>query len=1360
MSNIVRQLADDNERQPSTPPVSIPLTGGISQQAPQVQPDIVQPQPVEPVQLPSPQIEAPQVVEPRRFPTVNFESNTQLFAGPSLAQRAQFRNLQIPQYQPPQNNISQEWLRRSVDANGDDIFDSTGSAFSRTVGGLFNGLGSIVFGDESDANARPMGLLNLPASLANSTARLLNLREPFPNVGMNFGDFGMGTMGGLLYTAGAVTNIPRGIASDIGRAGAATLEALNLDPLDINFSQVDWGQALRSAANTAITIGSLGGLRNTIPNTAAAQRRTADFLRLTGGENPYAYTWRAFVGQDLSPLDTNAEGTPFNPFAMVTEGGIEQLELATGLIFNPNNWTPQRRSEILNQINERSNTSNPFELPLALVADLVLDPTGPLLDSARFLSSRLTRQVNVNPNALAVRNPSSFNPDWEPAININARPVGTRAQTPRMTSVPDVNFTAVGVVPDRQLYESVFAPGLPDGISVEVPAIRGYDTTTALLPSNTVDLGRAEIITDSAIVYSPQVMPSDITSYISRTRVARPIDVVRLDATVRTVPQRSQLVRAYIPGVPVTNNVRLLNAVTEAVPTEQLNRFLSSVSTALGVRPGAVRTVNTSFVPLNPDVLRRHINRNVTQFSEQYLATVNTPGRMVRSYGNTLLLPSGHQQVDAVAQRIQRRVRDPYLRQPTSVQMAEFDTQYPIRNYEFQRMVYQGNRVEMFAAEDQENIWTIDFAVDRKFTREQNDRAMVGGDLARELSAMRRQLRAFTQHPANRGKTFRAEPAFITTEEARTKIKAYAAAGFEPYFRGRPTTVEDFMGIIDSFDDPNLNPDSVPLLEFRFKPEENNYIAELNTDGNRVSMQIPDNSRRVNRDSTYDMYRVRRAYERMYADIGLAPAQINTSYTYITPEGNVLFGNLHDYTTRQVEFDDIPFVESSTNELREYSLRQLFSPDSELSFGAREELQMSIDPRYRSEIERYQQLDNQIEDLSDTVRQLESAVHESNLSQAAFKPVQEGFIARGAGSRAVLYRNADGTISKFIEDAASLPATVRDFQVSQLRTEYDILVELQDLPFVPRVYEWEGNGFRMSEASGKPLAQQYEVGQGGLPGGFTPTLANFPLEDWPTIAQEVRRVMMELAAADWDHGDFHAGNIFWDTDSQTLTLIDFGQASRMSDFISDADELAEFLAEEFPESVEGVLDDMWTEIQSTEPYRRQLESEVDYYAYVKPTVPTQTYEPNTKVQQLLADYSNNYTQMLTEYIDDEDMSDHILDLGLFDVFENAVNQVNRNGFGAGRDYLKAALERELLPQPSNITANLYNAHPTDATTAKKLISQVTADLEQKLQTAANSLEQAMQEIDTLGMSMPQRRQPSFSNSRIENELTGPMDPCL
>lgn len=191
---------------------------------------------------------------------------------------------------------------------------------------------------------------------------------------------------------------------------------------------------------------------------------------------------------------------------------------------------------------------------------------------------------------------------------------------------------------------------------------------------------------------------------------------------------------------------------------------------------------------------------------------------------------------------------------------------------------------------------------------------------------------------------------------------------------------------------------------------------------------------------------------------------------------------------------------------------------------------------------------DQLEEFTDQLKSLESQVFET--SRMVSKPFTSGVIADGGMSGATLFRNADGTVSKYLPSDSIGP---RD--ASHLRAEYDTMLAMPEKPYLMRPLSWEGNGYTMPYIEGVDMIDAHHLSP----------------EQMDDVVQQVSAAMRDLAINGWYLGDLHGGNVRVTPDNRAI-LIDMGESYR-ADSLSrdDADDMLDMLDFQFNEEAKYVL---------------------------------------------------------------------------------------------------------------------------------------------------------------------------------------------
>ena len=501
-------------------------------------------------------------------------------------------------------------------------FDGTRRAFGR---GLLEGLGSI-FNWEAQAGKEPIGTIGPVLGAIDFYAEQLGFQAPFGNrYGWNFGEMGAGPIGALLYHLGIIQNTAQGLAADAGREIGAFTYGIS-GSLSGNVRLQDF-----------FNIGS-----------EEYVSRVNEFYRLTEDGEYLSYTIRALRGDRLGFSNfTYNENNRFQPYAFM--GDAEDFDLVQ---------RSDRDFEILRR-REEGEPPSPETLPpppdgreylrmqrhnmglygrafVAAMLDMIIDPVGPFNNLARSISSRQSRALApvantwrppaespIPDNFPSYRTPRlpggpdvpRTSPPTPPAPRritvevlpdepLRAAPSATAPRLRASAAPPDVPAAAPGLYNNRAVYQQRFVPDMPEGITVEVPSVPGFDVSQAAIPQP------RHIAPQASAAFAPQLQFADAARYAASSRVARLFDLRRVNLATRSPSQLADIAQSY--GVPA--NSRTVQHLLPSVEDAALRRHLQHTTSTVGVDVPSVPPARY-VVPLDAPTLRAMTGRIPRTFS-------------------------------------------------------------------------------------------------------------------------------------------------------------------------------------------------------------------------------------------------------------------------------------------------------------------------------------------------------------------------------------------------------------------------------------------------------------------------------------------------------------------------------------------------------------------------------------------------------------------------------------------------------------------------------------------------------------------------------------------------------------------------
>jgi predicted Ser/Thr protein kinase len=152
--------------------------------------------------------------------------------------------------------------------------------------------------------------------------------------------------------------------------------------------------------------------------------------------------------------------------------------------------------------------------------------------------------------------------------------------------------------------------------------------------------------------------------------------------------------------------------------------------------------------------------------------------------------------------------------------------------------------------------------------------------------------------------------------------------------------------------------------------------------------------------------------------------------------------------------------------------------------------------------------------------QVAAAAAISKISVAPTKPAQPPAGALlGQGAFGMVTQNADGSVTKSYGDYSSQNKIYREAKYQSIAASAGV---------APRVLEVT-NKIRMEKALGATVDSQNE---------------KWSMKESRDYADARRAALIKLHKVGIAHNDFHTGNIFWDSATQKVTIIDYGLATK------------------------------------------------------------------------------------------------------------------------------------------------------------------------------------------------------------------------
>lgn len=138
---------------------------------------------------------------------------------------------------------------------------------------------------------------------------------------------------------------------------------------------------------------------------------------------------------------------------------------------------------------------------------------------------------------------------------------------------------------------------------------------------------------------------------------------------------------------------------------------------------------------------------------------------------------------------------------------------------------------------------------------------------------------------------------------------------------------------------------------------------------------------------------------------------------------------------------------------------------------------------------------------------------------AAAKKLKSPVTLLGEGVFGKVFENSDGTVTKEYKDQLK--------GVAKREAGYQRLAH--KLGFAPRVVSVTGNSITMEKAKGMLLYDFIDTDP--------------PDSEFVKVRKARKEIVLALHKAGFAHNDLHNRNIFWDTSTQKMSIIDFGLAN-------------------------------------------------------------------------------------------------------------------------------------------------------------------------------------------------------------------------
>lgn len=971
-----------------------------------------------------------------------------LYEGPTVQQLRDDRQFIVPTLSPRQSLTD---LALSIPNDvWNDVFTGTNRAFGR---GLLDGFGSI-FNWEEQAGKEPIGLFGPVAGAIDFYAEQLGFQAPFGNrYGWNFDQMGAGPVGALFYSLGIIPMTTMGVAADIGREAAA-----------------QWYASTGSLSGGGGVQNLLRGLFRPPTDSSVMQERRREFYRLTEDGEYLPYTIRALRGDRLgfSNFRYDEDGR-FEPFAVM--GDAEDFR----------GWTvppsPAEGGTTADQWRAAQLNIQTFgRVALGVGLDLIFDPLGPLNNFGRSWASRGARHLAPAANTWAPA------PDFQPIPSYRTprlggapdvgmpppappRPPRPSAPAPRRINVdvlpdlppralpPDVTTAAPGLMNNAQTYTRHFVPDMPQGISVEIPSVRGFDVSGSHIPQpRTIDLRQAP-------VFAPQVQLADAVRYANISRVARPFDLRRINLVRRSPADLSRLLESYsVPSTP-----RTVEYLLPSVEDANMRRHLQHTATPLGVE--IPQSLPPSQVPLRID--------------PRIIA--DATGRVLEEYGQAFVNWMNDISHERTPQNIDRLAQYSLPAARTAVDLAIEAGEVPpqiarvIESYDLPR--------DMHAAFVEGMSGASFFVTDTSF---------------------------FKVFPQYEGRDL---PLY---DEPKLAQSVYDVLGEEQTIMPRLINASPYHVEMERIQ-------GVTLYDYLTTPELQRVPPE------EIASQFIDifDTLRANDLIITDAKLVNMLVDNNNKLWLIDPESIESRTDYVGSSFENMESMLKQVLLKQPENRMARALQDAT----EY----LVHPRDTHLRAAYPEIRETLPPEYTvpdmpdtpvlDTTSDYLDAQERLEEVTSELTALEAQLHE--VTNIQVRPATEGYIAKGYGSGATIYRNADNTVTK------SIPQGGNAHQAELLHDEYYRMAKLQHLPFVPRVYGMTQNGYIMEYVDGSPMLDIRGDGD---------YLLNFPESQVRDLVPKLHDALTQMAEAGILYYDLHGGNVIILPDG-SFKIIDFGMAA-------------------------------------------------------------------------------------------------------------------------------------------------------------------------------------------------------------------------